>query len=275
LAVQARIAALKSGVYSTSNDSDEVDEEEQNRHEQEGRTIQDRIAALRGKVPEGESNADVAPYPTADDHDEAAAPYPVDDDDDPNAEVVAFPEVAHYPTGDDDVYANESYRVAPEYPVAPYPTGEEEDDDIAVAAYPITEVDGEVAGYPVVDAYPTTGEDLAYPVTDAYPDVGDNPDDEIGVTGAYESHLPDEAPEMGVAAAPSVKKVVKVDSQVVAFLPSHLQQKKRKAASKTPASSKTSAKKTKPETTSTSGSTGKDKVNEDYDKFMEEIEGLE
>jgi hypothetical protein len=78
---------------------------------------------------------------------------------------------------------------------------------------------------------------------------------------------------------PPPKKTIKVDKALVAFLPSHLQNKKRKAADPS-SSTKTSTnakKKIKPsfDTTVTKGKEKASGTDDgDYDKFMEEIDGL-
>jgi hypothetical protein len=196
---------------------------------------------------------DVAPYPT-EEGDNVPLPYPVDDEVPPHT---VEDEVAPYPVDDgvgpapypvDDGPGVAAYPVDEE--VAPYPTDE------AVAPYTVDEGDGDVP-YPVDTAYPVDGEETAYPVTDAYPATDSYP----SASEAYDENA-EEPPSYPMQPADAPKKIIKVDKDVVAFLPSHLQNRKRKPQSSGPVK----AKKTKPEPSKP--------ASDDIDKFMEEIEGL-
>ena len=198
---------------------------------------------------------DVAPYPVDDEagsasypiDDEAGpAPYPVDDETEP----------APYPL---DEAGLAPYPVDNEASPAPYPIDEGE----GPAPYAVDESDGiapypaDVA-YPVDEAYPGT-EDAVYPVTGAYPAIDSYPD-------SANAHGGDSDKLQNYPVQPedehAVKKTIKVDKEVVAFLPSHMQSKKRRAQM----SSETRRKK---HNTAQKGP----KIDE-YDKFMEEIDGL-
>jgi hypothetical protein len=161
------------------------------------------------------------------------APYPVDEE---------YPSVSPYPAADDYPAAapypgDDAYPVDEPYPVAePYPGAEEED-----------------SSYPVLDAYPATS---SYPDTsDVAPTAGDGPDPSYPVVG------PQVAPE-----PQPVRKTIKVDKDVVAFLPSHLRKRKRQPPTKTVQP------KTKKKTVVLKQADGD--AGDDYNQFMEEIEGL-
>ncbi|KAG7358390.1 WW domain containing protein [Nitzschia inconspicua] len=269
LAIQARIAALKGSA--TALDSGRLKEDE----EDSEMTIQTRTSALKGDTGDNPGTVEdntivVAPYPAFTEED--ATYYPVDDDAGEHPyPTVAYPDVAPYPTEDDN--GDNEYDVAAGYPTAPYPTRDDEEGGDAVGAYPVMEEDGAVPAYPVDDIY-LSGEDLVYPVTDTYPDVGESPHDDEGVTGAYYPLSVEDVQEgKQENVAKVAKKIVKVDSQVVALLPSHLQHKKRKAQS---GPTNNHAKKSKPGSAKPSRDKAIErKVEAEYDKFMEEIEGLE
>ena len=297
MSVQARIAALKGEAPKAQEDDTEQDSNNES-------SIEDRIAALRGQAPgpnqpdddnmalrpsypeddNQESEMGVAPYPAAavDDQDGGVAPYPAVEDGDASG-VATYPVAPYHATGHEAEDLVEAYSVAPypvaeedndggvlAYPVAPYPTGDGDDDDMAVAAYPTehAEDDGAVAAYPTDTAYPA-GDDLAYPVTDAYP-TGEE-DGGMDATEAYPPPASGVAVEETAVAAP--KKTIKVDSALVAFLPSHLQAKKRKSNESAKESTVPRPKKVKASPAAADGGNGQSK--DDYDKFMEEIEGLE
>jgi hypothetical protein len=257
--IEDRIAALKKGNAT------------ENGEEAESLSVQAKIAALKGTPSSKETG--VAPYPAPPDDqaDEAsdeyaAASYPTDDNNEAREDdAVDEHPSAPYPLGEDD-------HVDFAYPVfAPYPTGDGNDDDMAVAAYPTTyeeeEEDGAVPAYPA-DATHPTGDDLAYPVTDAYPS---GEDIDYGATDEYP------LPAVGVATeeeeARLTKKTVKVDSSLVALLPSHLQTKKRKLKEPSDVSRESLTKKPRrnPGTASAKKSGGEDEL----DKFMDEIDELE
>jgi len=165
-----------------------------------------------------------APYPSADNAKEgedevveypAVAPYPVDGE--RNCELVngyaAYPEVVPHSSDNDDV----SYYPA----VGAYPT-----DEIMVA-------DGDSAAYPVTEAYPVTDE---YPIDDTYPtafsstDEGPPPTYPVMVNGDYAGTSTTSsatAKEQEGQQRPPPKKKYKADKSVVAFLPTHLQKKRR------------------------------------------------
>ena len=275
VSLQARIAALKGNSQPQESSADQAND---GKEEEDG--IQARIAALRGNGPASiqqnqpnssmEESGDV-PYVMAEGDADGVAPYPVDVDDEDDIEAG----VAPYPVDDNDEEAGG---------VAPYQI--DEDDADGVAAYPVDDQDDSMAAYPVdaddVDvAYPVDepypgGEDLAYPVTDAYP-VGDE-DGAVGDNGlAYDASVPGSYPTTEGVDVPPPKKTIKVDKALVAFLPSHLQNKKRKAVDPS-SSTKThtnAKKKTKPTPeTTVVGKAEANGTDDDYDKFMEEIDGL-
>lgn len=239
-----------------------------------------------------EDNAFPAPYPV----EEEAVPYPVDDAVGPAAypvddETVPYPVddaagPAPYPADDDPApYPVDNSAGPAPYPVddepAPYPV----DDAVGPAPYPVDDVypsadqypaadpnppnDAYPADvpYPMVGPYPGTEEGSSYPVVDAYPATGSYPDASDVPHNATEPNL---SYPVGPAAPPGPlpvqKKTIKVDKDVVAFLPSHLRNRKRKPLAKT-VQPKTKKMKVVVEQT-------KDDAGDDYTKFMDEIEGL-
>lgn len=220
--------------------------------------LQDRITALRKNAPppppppppaypvdtDNHYSNETGPsaYPLGDDDDVGVAAYPIDDNED-SAGAAAYP--TQYPLGDDDQDG-----------IAAYPLDASDDTN---------NEDDAVAPYPTDEAYPGA-EDLAYPVTDSYPfeDEGGN--------GAMH-----EPPPYETSAAP--KKSVKVDKALVSFVPTNIQRKKRKAEETKGTSLLTTAslgdkkqlKKIKTSTKSVNVATASD---DNYDKFLEEIDGL-
>jgi hypothetical protein len=204
-----------------------------------------------------------------DENDEVAAypAYPVDDND----------EVAAYPAYDnDEVAAYPAYPVDDEDNVASYPVSEHQGGGTDYPmGYDDEEEDAAVAPYPTDEPYPGA-EDLTYPVTDSYPIESDN-----NVDGAHHED-PSSYAISGVIYPPSEdmavrgpKKVVKVDKELVTFVPSNLQNKKRKANVEPinlPVPKDAKHKKIK--STTTTKLEGERTTDDDYDKFMEEMDGL-
>ena len=256
--VQDRIAALKQ-VNNIPSKDDSVDEEEPST------SVQDRINALKGSstgnkeskaVEQGPSqdpsNEELLPPPYHSENDSppeepteevvGPEPYPIDDD------VGPGPEVAPYPV-DDEYPAAAPYPVDDdEYPAAaPYPV--DDDEYPAAAPYPVDDEYPASAPYPVDDEYP---EDLNYPAAEPHPATGAYP--ETASTRPYE--IQHEPP----------KKTIKVDSAVVAFLPTNVQKRKLQ-----PTQSPTQVPQVKKKKVVES----KEDPNDDYEKFMKEMEGIE
>ncbi len=251
--VEERIAALRQQDHVTEAGSDDTSSH-----------VQDRIATLRAvQVPQSEDadahlplpplqkNKIPPPYPMDDDNDDLAypvdedlgpqgtgeggmsppPPYPFDGDDMPGAAPYPIAEEPlDYPIDDGD----EAYTEGVTYPAnTPYQVPDEEE-------YPITDT------YPVIDNYPTTADvDIEYPA---------------GSTNDNTSVYPMPSPQ-----TEQQKKVVKVDKEVVAFMPSHLHNRKRKSAAQISTKPKKIKQVMQPQPPQ----------NKDYDKFMEEIEDLD
>lgn len=232
VAVQERIASLRRNAPLPAN-------HEQITGETSGdMSVQERIAALRKNAPppppppppayhvNTSNNYSDEPGPSAYPLDDTGvAAYPIDDEEDASG-VVAYP--ASYPLD--------------EAGVAAYPLGDADDVDDAVAPYPTDE------------AYPGA-EDLEYPVTEAYGAVEES-------YGSSNAPYPSE----GVA-SPNVgaQKVVKVDKALVSFVPTNIQNKKRRAEDVKDGDNK------KKINASTKAATTSD---EKYDKFLKEIDEL-
>lgn len=250
--VQDRIAALKGNNIV----SKEVDE-------QKSSSIQDRINALKGSNNNMNSKAEVE---GENDSDEMV--QPVDDEDQsPSIEEMLPPhnasddEVAPGPDKEqeDEITGPAPYPIEEEYPtVAPYPVDNQYP---AVSAYPVDAEYPEAAPYPVDDEYPAAS---PYPVDDEYPAT-----DEYPVSEDYpppEPYPPTEPYEAGPAPYEMqdqpVKKTITVDKGVVAFLPSKIQKRKRQGAPSIE------------EGTKRKKLISKETTNDEYDKFMKEIDGL-
>lgn len=253
-AIEARITALK-GKPSIEKLEEESDKEPS--------SVQDRIAALR-TTSQQSTQAD-----------ETSPPPPVPPPPPPAYSVQEEDEVPAYPI--DDIDDSSPYEVNNDADVPAYPVNAEDDNGPSVAPpYPIED---EVVSYPIDEdsAYltdtmypvPDDEDETAYPVTEVYPVVDTYPSGEIN-----DAEVPiasDEAPiyPLPGPALEAPKKVVKVDESLVAFLPSHLQSRKRKQGDGR--SSKTAPqKKPKPQSAATL-SLQKD---DDVDRFMEEIDDL-
>jgi hypothetical protein len=254
MTVEERIAALKQQNQVSDNPSDE-----------QSSAIQDRIAALRAAHrpdTNDDTNDTSLPPPPPPTRQELPHEYPVDEDDPP------------YPINDNNNTSPPPSYPLDEHDMAPYPTGDEPPpypvDDEDNDAYPVDD------SYPISDSYPLPEDDSgegAYPVTEAYPVIDEYPESGVDDNN-YEYPTPsvqdDDAPVYPLPPAPTQadqqqKKVVKVDKDVVAFMPSNLiHRKKRKATTQGPTLPKkvTQVTSTKPPT------------QDDYDKFMEEIEGI-
>jgi hypothetical protein len=162
------------------------------------------------------------------------------EDDGPMAPFPSATEDMDYPSYAD--YDDVQYPVDDAYPVAD--------------AYPATDDYPATDEYPVDDHYPATDE---YPVDDHYPVDDANPvtdacptDPESGETKEEESQPP--------------KKKVKIDKELVAFLPSHL--RKRRPAEPSPKSSNPSQQQTNSQLSSSKSEKA------DYERLMKEVEGL-
>ena len=158
------------------------------------------------------------------------------------------------------------------YPTT-YPSSNNEDD--GVAAYSIELGEGiddggdAVAPYPTDEAYPEA-EDLAYPVTDSYPVDSD------GNTSSLRNSSPYVVEGIEDSLVGTSKNTVKVEKALVSFVPSHLQNKKRKAGQANDSAyslpkSTQDTKQQKKAKSSTNAVAGSD---DRYNQFMEEIEGL-
>ena len=205
--------------------------------------IQARIEALRyDRSSEKYPIVPPSVYPVGDD--EEPPVYPVDD----------FQEPSAYPVGGDD--EPQPYLVSGDEELPRYPVGGDQE-----PAYPMQDVP-----YPTGDEYL---DDFSYPVTNAYPtdEVGAYPVDD----GVPDDIIPgDVIPESEPSpAAVPPKKVVKVDKEIVEFMPSHLH-KKRRAAKPT---SKPTAPRPPPKLSTTPPTKSK-LVGDDYETFMKEISGL-
>ena len=264
--VEDRIAALKQQTQNAEEDEDE----------NAPSAIEQRIAALRaGKTREADDE-DADPYgpappppppgpPDADGggppaypvEDDVAA-YPVEDAQYPGVEDEMDAQALHYPEDDDP---DETTGVAPHVASEDLPTYPV--DDTSETAYPLEDGDQDVSS-PMNDAYLVDEgdrEDVAYPVTDSYPVTdGYPPTDGSGTNDEGAPIYP-----LAPPTAEKPKKSIKVDKEVVAFMPSHLQNRKRKATLQ----SAVKPKKTKP--VPAAAQTTKD----DYVKFLEEIEGFD
>jgi hypothetical protein len=292
--IQDRIAALKEGLQSGCSLSSQHS------------TIEDRIASLKRPdrpAREDDNNSKTTTTTTTKQEEQrdnvtsdvagnknqavAAAtttPLPMENEErhvvdaDSNvgmAMTAALYSVAPYTTNQQ--YHDKIEVVTKYFPLAPYPMG----DDTAISDYPVDETGDTMAAYPIDESYPAD-DHVAYPVTDTYHQVEEEPG---GVDyGSPPPQQQEQEVEDVVAYPPGEgstvvehqkKKSIKVDSQVVAFLPSHLQKKKRNAPAMdigtTPATQRF---KQRREATSTTKNSGV-KVNDDYDKFMQEIEGID
>jgi len=236
--------------------------------------VQDRIAALRGDKkfidkPETTVNSEreqppppppplpSSVHPVNNDADNVGPAYPVDTDNgtvaypvDNNVGVAMYPA---YPVDDEDSAAS--------YLVSDYPVDGDVDDEDAVTPYPTGE------------SYPGA-EDLSYPVTDSYPIENCN-----NVVSAHEDKSHDISsvyplPEDDIVTEP--KKVVKVNKELVTFIPSNIRNKKRKANVEPDKLEVISFEDTKHKKikSTTSKRLGGETTDEDYDKFMQEIDEL-
>lgn len=215
--VQDRIAALKASRKQT----DSIDSVQarimglKKRSEQpsEESSAQDRIAALRERLGR-DNNAEQPEDPPAVQGDASCAtetegsstPPPPPPPPEPSAPPPPPPPIAE-PTAPPPPPAPLAGSEQ-SGPMTPYPI----DNDMADVAYPIHDLEGTMADvpYPIDDAYPVGDE---YPVDDQYP-VEEYP--------AVDTYTTDEPTEK----APP-KKRLKIDKDLVAFLPSHLQKPKK------------------------------------------------
>jgi hypothetical protein len=175
----------------------------------------------------------------------------------------AFPEQEH------DV---PSYPIEDTGSIAPYPSAAEDMDYPSYAdgdvEYPVDDAYPVAGAYPVSDDYPATDEypvDDHYPATDEYPADDHYPaTDEYPVTDAYSTDPASGETKEEESQPP--KKKVKVDQELVAFLPSHL--RKRRPPKPAPASSAPSQQEA--DSKPLSSKSEKD----DYERLMNEVEGL-
>jgi hypothetical protein len=188
--VQQRVAALRDG----SRQNKKATKSEASDDESET-SVQRRIAALRSAFKDDsndEEKHDVPSPNTGDSTADLQPMYPIDS-------------YTEHPSIEDEI---DDFGPPPAYPLDDYEGYE------VPPAYPSDALDETVPSYPLDLDYPATGE---YPVTEAYPN-------------AYpvDANMADEALEQpGLPAAMErPKKLVKVDKELVAFMPSHLQKKK-------------------------------------------------
>jgi hypothetical protein len=261
VSMQARIEALR---QEKTREPQEVENPDD--------SVLDRIAALKNegsRQPQGEvvveaglaNESDGAESIENDTSDSQLPPPPPPPLPPPPS---AFPEQAH------DV---PSYPIEDAGPMAPYPSAAEDMD------YPIYAEDGGGGDddddddydydvqYPVDDAYPVAG---AYPVSDDYPATDEYPADDpypvaddYPITDAYPTDP--ESGETKEEESQPPKKKVKVDKELVAFLPSHL--RKRRPANPAPASST-------PSQQANSRLLASKSEKDDYEQLMKEVEGL-
>ena len=250
LSLQDRIAALRKNAPPPPAATAQQYQEQNSEQESGEISIQDRIAALRKSAPppppppvaypvETDNHhsieAATLAYPMGDAGDDGVAVYPIDNED--SSGVAAYPTL--YPDEQDGVTT--------------YPLDEATDEDAAFAQYPIDQ------------AYPGA-EDLAYPVTDSYP--VENEDDEPPPYTVSDFAHPSEGAESPLVAA-SNRKVVQIDKALVSFVPSNLLSKKRKAEEG--GTSVEDDKRLKKMKALTNVVTTSD---DNYDKFLQEIDGL-
>ena len=202
--VQRRIAALRAEsvqneVVPNSGGSDDESET----------SVQRRIAALRSGFGR-DSTEEQSKLPVQDvihsvDHITEQQPmYPLD----------AYAESPPSPRGDE----MNAYGPPPAYPQNDYASHDEAVNEVneLPPAYPVDELDEMVPSYPLDMDYPATGE---YPVSETYP--GSYPIDD-------EEEKPMQLESPGDVERP--RKIVKVDKELVAFMPSHLQKKRHMKA---------------------------------------------
>lgn len=200
--VQARIARLK-GLKPSSNDADEAGSPESEN------SVQARISALKQQLPTTQASQqednDKSDYDNSDDSETL------------QARIAAI--------------RGESSVPAPSPP--PPPKASVQDDQIPAYAYPV-DSDNETPPYYPVDNDAVVDDDMddiPYPTDDAYPVTDDYPnDDSYPVTDAYpiEPYPPTEGEsEVSAKDQGPPKKKVKVDKDIVAFLPSHLQKRNK------------------------------------------------
>jgi hypothetical protein len=212
-------------------------------------SVADRIAALSAKSRDSEHDNDeesvgvlerIAVLRAAEQHDSTEAPAPPQEpSQDPPpyvVDVAAMP----YPIVDSEVPPR--YPMVDEYDDVPppYPVDDDVDDAPAIARY--SAEDEELPAYPVDEdvTYPTEttyplpeGDDYAphYPVSEPYHGVDEGPGGDDG--DFYQIGSPEGGAPMYPMPVPEAKepvKVVKVDKDLLAFMPSHLQSRKRKTA---------------------------------------------
>ncbi|GAX12088.1 hypothetical protein FisN_15Lh220 [Fistulifera solaris] len=189
--VQQRIAALRDESRQKATNSEASDDESDT-------SVQRRIAALRSAMRDDSNNEGKHDVPSPNTGESTAELQP----------MYLIDSYTEYRSNEDEI---DESGPPPAYPL---------DDSITNGsyvfphAYPIDALDETVPSYPLDVDYPATGE---YPVTDAYP-------------SAYpvDANMADEAlgqPELPEAME-RPKKQVKVDKELVAFMPSHLQKKR-------------------------------------------------
>jgi hypothetical protein len=185
--VQQRIAALRDESRQKATVNEASDDESDT-------SVQRRIAALRSAMRDGSNNEQAIPSPdTGESTAELQPMYPIDS-------------YTEHVSNEDKM---DDSGPPPAYPVDDYITN---GSDEVPPAYPIDALDETVPSYPLDLDYAATG---VYPVTDAYPST-------YAIDAPAEAMGKPELPE----AMERPKKVAKVDKDLVAFMPSHLQKKK-------------------------------------------------
>jgi hypothetical protein len=265
ISVQARIEALRRDLKQQQQDVDDEDKTQD--------LVLDRITNLRGEPLQEETVVEEQGPPSGNESGTASVqagnepplaptpplalpsspPLPPPPPPSSALPINGSGDAPSYPIDDTDPIYHSDYPVEDD----PYPI-----DDVAYPAddaYPVDNIPYPVNdAYPVADAYPTTGD---YPVTDDYPETGDYPVGDGHPVEPQVNGSTDEPPQ-------PPKKKFKGDQELVAFLPSHLQKKRRRLAKKAAPPKATRSQPAK--LPSANSKSEKD----DYERLMEEVEGL-
>ena len=293
--MEDRIAALRADILNSkkepmqqhNNDNDNNGDFARNidrlnhGNEDDNDDVQNRIANLRnnnknsaeGKSLNAASSLPPPPLPrssteflnerTSTNNDLVGPTYPIDNDNFEGAAVAAYP----YDDNDDNgMYLS--------YPTVAYPVDDDDDNDDenennAATLYPT------ISDYP----YPT---DEAYPVTESYPaDNSNSIDDDVNHEQYYRPsdvsiplssihHSGDNSNNNTVDNGR--KKVVKVDKELVSFVPSNLTKNKKRKADRIQPTENNKVE-ISPSVSESVGMESTTKV-DDYDRFMKEIDEL-
>lgn len=262
MSVQARIESLRQEKTREQQEVDKPDE-----------SVLDRIAVLKNERPQQPQGEDDVEAGLAKESDGAASI----ENDATELHLSPPPPPPLLPPPPPSVFSEEehgvpSYPIEDDGPMAPYPSAAEDMDypsygDTNDVQYPVDDAYPVAGAYPVADDYPATDEYLAddqYPATDEYPADDQYPvADDYPVTDVYPTDP--ESGETKEAESEPPKKKVKVDKELVAFLPSHL--RKRRPAKPAPESSAQSQQANSKPLSSKS-------EKDDYERLMKEVEGL-